>query len=110
CICASHPWTDCVTAIGTAVGALGTVVTAGIAWYVAATWRDSLRHSTKHEIATKVLEEARLLRYMFYEVRSSPVLASEFPPSYQAKEKRDRGDEADGWVFVYTTRWKTLRP
>ena len=49
---------------------LGTVVTAGIAWYVAATWRKSLSHSTAHEVATEVLQEGRLFRYLFYDART----------------------------------------
>ena len=109
-ICTGYPWTDCVTSIGTAIGAFGTVVTAGVAWYIAATWRQSLSHSTAHDVATKVLEDARLFRYLFYDARNPFYGAGEFPAVYSATRDRTAEGEAFGWMIVYQHRWKLIEP
>jgi hypothetical protein len=91
--------------------AIGTLVTAGAAGYASITWRQNLRKASQHEIATKVLEEASLSRYMFYE--SAPIFFGyEFPASYHAIKHRDRSndEEADGWLYVFENRWKIIGP
>jgi hypothetical protein len=105
-------WADCITAIGTAVGALATVVTAGIAWYAAATWRKSLRHASRHDVAKDVLEEARLFRYLLYDARNPFYGAGEFSPSYHAtrSEERSAAEEARGYAYIYEARWKLIEP
>jgi hypothetical protein len=92
--------------------AIGTLVTAGAAGYASITWRQNLRKASQHEIATKVLEEASLFRYMFYESRAPIFFGYEFPASYHAIKDRDRShdEEADGWLHVFEKRWKIIGP
>jgi hypothetical protein len=93
--------TDVITAVGT-------FVTAAVAVYVAFTWQENLRKGTRHEAAIKVLEEASLFRYHFYDARNPLYLAGEFPPEYHAEANRTAADEAAGWAFVFTNRWKPV--
>jgi hypothetical protein len=104
CIC-SPGWTDCVTALGTAVTAI-------VAVYAAVTWQRNLRQATKHETAANVLEQARLFRYLFYDARNPLYQGGEFPPDYYAKSDRDRtnAEQARAWTFVFRNRWKLLEP
>ena len=100
-----YPLTEWLTAIGT-------IVTAGAAGYASISWRQNLRKTSQHEIATKVLEEASLFRYMFYESRAPIFFGYEFPASYNAIKDRDRSndEEADGWLHVFENRWKIIGP
>jgi len=105
-------WTDYTTAIGTAVGAVATAVTAGIAWYAAATWRKTLSHASQHDVAREVLEAARLFRYLFYDARNPLYTPPELPADYYtvSGDARSPTQEARGWAHVYEGRWKLLEP
>ena len=58
-----------------------------------------------------MLEEARLLRYFFYDARNSWYDAGEFPPAYHqmTSEQRTNDDEARAWAYVYEGRYKLVR-
>lgn len=110
-MCAVDPsWTDAVTAVGTAITTVATVVLAAVAIYVAATWGKNLREATKHETAANVLEQGRLFRYLFYDARNPWHSPGEFPPEYYTVSGRGRTQtqEAEGWAFLYRNRWGRL--
>lgn len=101
-MCTSDPnWADVLTAVGTAILALTGV-------YATFTWRRNIRGATKHETATKVLEEARLFRYLFYDARSPLYLASEFPPWYHALKDPSDTQISMAYACVYQNRWQPL--
>jgi hypothetical protein len=93
------------------VGTVAEVATAMIALVALLTWRRNLRGATKFRVAHKVLEEARLLRYFFYDARNPFIDPGEFPPGYHnvVPNERTSAQEADGYAYVYTRRYKMVR-
>lgn len=95
------------------VGTLAEVATAALAAIALFTWRAHLRGATKYKVAHQVLEEARLLRYFFYDARNPWVDAAEFPPDYHAAlatfGERTAVQEAKGWAYVYNARYRMVR-
>jgi hypothetical protein len=95
----AREWLGTFAGLATAVAAVSALVT----------WRSHLRGVTKYRVAHKVLEEARLLRYFFYDARNPWIDPSELPPGYHnvVPNERTSAQEAEGYAYVYSHRYKT---
>jgi hypothetical protein len=93
------------------VGTVAEVATAVIALVALLTWRRNLLGATKFRVAHEVLEEARLLRYFFYDARNPLIDPSEFPPGYHnvVPNERTSVQQAAGYARVYNRRYKMVR-
>jgi hypothetical protein len=93
------------------ISAVGELATAVIALIALLTWRRNLRGTAKFRVAHKVLEEARLLRYFFYDARSPWVDRGEFPPGTGDIPNNQRHDALNARVFAhaYNRRYKMVR-
>lgn len=91
------------------LGPLAELATAAIALWALLTWRSHLRGANKFRVAHKVLEEAHLLRYFFYDARNPIIDRVEFPAAYYVVGQRTRDQEADGHAFVFNRRYKMVR-
>jgi hypothetical protein len=70
------------------IAAIGSIATAVVAWWAFLAWRTQLRGASKHAAAAEIAESAQLLRYHFYDARSSLIFAGEFPESYHTAGAR----------------------
>jgi hypothetical protein len=91
------------------VGTLAELSTALIALLALLIWRSHLRGANRFRVAHKVLEEAHLLRYFFYDARNPIIDRGEFPAAYFVVGERTRNQEADGHAFVFNRRYKMVR-
>src|ERR1700689_2929040 len=92
------------------VGTVAEVATAIIAGIALVAWRSHLRGTTKYTVAHRIIEEAHLLRYFFYDARNPLVSSGEFPDKYHlAGGKRTSAQETEGWAHVYQERYKMVR-
>jgi len=91
------------------VGPFAELSTAVIALVALLVWRSHLRGANRFRVAHKVLEEAHLLRYFFYDARNPIIDPSEFPAAYYVVGERTRNQEADGYAYLFTRRYKMVR-
>jgi len=92
------------------IAAIGSIATAVVAWIAFLAWRTQLRGASKHAAAAEIAESAQLLRYHFYDARSSLIFAGEFPESYHAARDHTDVDKANAYAYVYERRFKAFSP
>src|ERR1017187_8771337 len=71
------------------IAAIGSIAPAVVAWWAFLAWRTQLLGASKHAAAAEIAESAQLLRYHFYDARSSLIFAGEFPENYHTAGPRD---------------------
>jgi hypothetical protein len=90
--------------------AVGTIATAVIAFIALRSWRGQLQGSSKHAVAVEALEQARLLRYVFYDARNVRQDPWEFPHVYLTRTNPTNDEKAEAYTQLYRARWRLIEP